>query len=148
MTTVHRPAPAPRPYRPRTTRFPRVNPPAAAPVRRVPQDRTLARDLALPLGAVGAALLVTALMLAGATGQEPVALVLFALLTAAVAVRARPVLAPVAALVSWMFYDGFVLHQRAELAFQAPDRTSLCVLLLAGVVGAGCAAAVRAVRRS
>ncbi|WP_411136096.1 DUF4118 domain-containing protein [Streptomyces sp. C10] len=147
MTALHRPAPAPRPYRPRATRFPRVRPPVTHPARQVPPDRTLARDLALPLGAVGAALLVTALMLTGGTAHASAVLALFALLTAAVALRTRPVLVPLAALVSWMFYDGFVLHQRSELAFRPQDRTSLLVLLLAGVLGAGCAAAVRAVRR-
>ncbi|MYT14492.1 DUF4118 domain-containing protein [Streptomyces sp. SID4951] len=110
-------------------------------------DRTLARDLALPLGAVGAALLVTALMLTGETVHTSAVLALFALLTAAVALRTRPLLVPLAALVSWMFYDGFVLHQRSELAFRPQDRTSLLVFLLAGVLGAACAAAVRAVRR-
>ncbi|MDC7336292.1 hypothetical protein PQR15_06945 [Streptomyces lydicus] len=60
---------------------------------------------------------------------------------------ARPLLMPVVALVSWMFYDGFVLHQRSDLAFQQPDRTGLLVLLLAGAAGAGCAAAVRSLRR-
>ncbi|MFE9142932.1 DUF4118 domain-containing protein [Streptomyces tubercidicus] len=150
MTAPHRPAPPlgpSRPTRPRITRFPQVGRRSTRPPHRVPTDRTLARDLALPLGAVGAALLVTALMLTGGTAHAPAALALFALLTVAVALRARPALVPVAALVSWMFYDGFVLHQRSELAFHAPDRTSLLVLLLAGVVGAGCAAAVRAVRR-
>ncbi|MGY5128722.1 DUF4118 domain-containing protein [Streptomyces nigrescens] len=147
MTILHRPAPAARPYRPRTTQFPRVRPTVTHPARQAPPDRTLARDLALPLGAVGAALLVTALMLTGETAHASAVLALFALLTVAVTLRARPVLAPVAALVSWMFYDGFVLHQRSELAFQPQDRMSLLVLLLAGAVGAGCAAAVRAARR-
>lgn len=146
VTTLHRPAPAPRPSRPRRTPFPRVRPPVTHPARQVP-DGTLARDLALPLGAVGAALLVTALMLTGETVHTSAVLALFALLTAAVSLRTRPLLVPLAALVSWMFYDGFVLHQRSELAFRPQDRTSLLVLLLAGVLGAVCAAAVRAVRR-
>ncbi|MFJ5802018.1 DUF4118 domain-containing protein [Streptomyces decoyicus] len=110
-------------------------------------DRTLARDLALPLGAVGATLLVTALMLTGGTAHAPVALAVFALLTVAVSLLARPVLMPAVVLVSWMFYDGFVVNQRSDLAFQPQDRTGLLVLLPAGVAGAGCAAAVRAVRR-
>ncbi|MFE1172577.1 DUF4118 domain-containing protein [Streptomyces sp. NPDC058773] len=124
-----------------------MRPPGGHPARRVRAEGTLARDLALPLGAVGAALLVTALMLTGGTGRAMPVLALFAVLTVAVALRTRLLLVPVAALVSWMFYDGFVLHQRAELAFRAPDRLSLLVLLLAAVVGAGCAAVVRAVRR-
>lgn len=144
MTTLHRPAP---PLRPHTTQFPQVRPQATQPVHRVPPDRTLGRDLALPLGAVGAALLVTALLLTGGTAHTSAVLALFALLTLAVALRTRPALAPVAALVSWMFYDGFVLHQHAELAFHAPDRTSLLALLLTAAVGAGCAAVVRTVRR-
>lgn len=147
MTTFHRPAPPLRPYRPRTTRFPQVSPQATQPAHRVPPDRPLARDLALPLGAVGAALLVTALLLTGETAHTSAVLALFALLTLAVALRTRPALAPVAALVSWMFYDGFVLHQHAELAFRTPDRTSLLILLLTAAVGAGCAAGVRGVRR-
>ncbi|MCZ1006669.1 hypothetical protein O1L68_07725 [Streptomyces lydicus] len=65
----------------------------------------------------------------------------------AVSSFARPAAVPWVALVSWMFYDGFVLNQRSDLAFQPQDRTGLLVLVLAGVMGAGCAAAVRAVRR-
>ncbi|MEU9486256.1 hypothetical protein AB0D83_21750, partial [Streptomyces decoyicus] len=153
MATLHRPAPSHRPYVPhtphipRTSPFPRVTPTRTHPVPRVPPDRTLARDLALPLGAVGAALLVTALMLTGGTARAPVALAVFALLTVAVSLLARPVLMPAVVLVSWMFYDGFVVNQRSDLAFQPQDRTALLVLLLAGLAGAGCAAAVRAVRR-
>ncbi|WP_406481014.1 DUF4118 domain-containing protein [Streptomyces platensis] len=147
MTTLHRPAPPLRPHRPHTTQFPQFRPPATQPAHRVPPDRTLARDLALPLGAVGAALLVTALLLTGETTHTSAVLALFVLLTLAVALRTRPALAPVAALASWMFYDGFVLHQHSELAFHTPDRTSLLILLLTAATGTGCAAAVRAVRR-
>ncbi|MGI5260959.1 hypothetical protein [Streptomyces angustmyceticus] len=154
MATLHRPAPARRtcvPHAsgvPRTTRLPRVAPPRARPVRRPPPGpAALARDLALPLGALGAALLVTALMLTGTAAHATAALAVFAALTAVVSLPARPLLAPVVALVSWMFYDGFVLHQRSDLAFQSQDRTSLLVLLLAAVTAAGCAAAVRALRR-
>ncbi|MFD0162605.1 DUF4118 domain-containing protein [Streptomyces decoyicus] len=153
MATLHRPAPSHRPYLsytlhiPRTPPFPWVTPPRTHPAPRVPSGRTLARDLALPLGAVGAALLVTALMLTGGTAHAPVAPAVFALLTVAVSLLARPVLMPAVVVVSWMFYDGFVVNQRSDLAFQPQDRTGLLVLLLAGVAGAGCAAAVRAVRR-
>ncbi|MFE0376598.1 DUF4118 domain-containing protein [Streptomyces inhibens] len=114
---------------------------------RAPPNRTLAGDLALPLGAVGAALLVTALLLTGERAHTTFVLAVFTLLTLGVAALTRPVLVPVVALVSWMFYDGFVLNRSSELAFQPQDRTSLLVLLLAGLAGAGCAAAVRAVRR-
>ncbi|MFG2826256.1 DUF4118 domain-containing protein [Streptomyces sp. NPDC048434] len=153
MATLHRPAPSPGPHLPhtpdipRTPHLPRVTLPRTQPAHRAPPGRTLARDLALPLGALGAALLVTALMLTGQRAHAAVALAVFALLTAAVSLLARPVLVPVVALVSWMFYDGFVLNQRSDLAFQPQDRTGLLVLLLAGVTGAGCAAVVRAVRR-
>ncbi|MGW7577489.1 DUF4118 domain-containing protein [Streptomyces sp. NPDC054765] len=153
MATLHRPAPPHRPYGPyaphipRTPPFPRVTRPRTQPDHRVPSDRALARDLALPLGAVGAALLVTALMLAGEAAHAALALAVFALLTVAVSLLARPALVPVVALVCWLFYDGFVLHGNSDLAFGPPDRTGLLVLLLAGVAGAGCAAAVRAVRR-
>lgn len=156
MATLHRPATSDRPYvpyaphTPRTTgapRLPRAPLARTRPAHQAPADRTLARDLALPLGALGAALLVTALMLTGKTGHVTVALAVFALLTVAVSLFARPAVVPVVALVSWMFYDGFVLNQRSDLAFQPQDRTGLLVLFLAGVMGAGCAAAVRAVRR-
>ncbi|REK92257.1 DUF4118 domain-containing protein [Streptomyces inhibens] len=114
---------------------------------RAPPNRTLAGDLALPLGAVGAALLVTALLLTGERTHTTFVLAVFTLLTLGVAALTRPVLVPVVALVSWMFYDGFVLNRSSELAFQPQDRMSLLVLLLAGLAGGGCAAAVRAVRR-
>jgi len=154
VAALHRPAPARRTYVPhasgipRTPRLPRVAVPRTRPVRRTrPGPGALARDLALPLGALGAALLVTALLLTGTAAHATAALAVFALLTAAVSLLARPVLAPVVALVSWMFYDGFVLNQRSDLAFRPQDRTGLLVLLLAGVTAAGCAAAVRALRR-
>ncbi|MGX1759767.1 DUF4118 domain-containing protein [Streptomyces lydicus] len=159
MATLHRPATSYRPHRPqhpylpyaphtrRAPNLPRVAPPRTRPAHRVPPGRTLVRDLALPLGALGAALLVTALMLTGERAHAALSLAVFALLTVAVSSFARPAAVPVVALVSWMFYDGFVLNQRSDLAFQPQDRTGLLVLVLAGVMGAGCAAAVRAVRR-
>ncbi|MFH8634027.1 hypothetical protein ACH4CC_29830 [Streptomyces lydicus] len=140
---------APRPGTPRSRALPRPRT-----VRRTATPgRTLARDLAVPLGACAAALLATGLLLTGRTGHAThpshtaVALAGFALLTLLVSALARPLLMPAVALVSWMFYDGFVLHQRSDLAFQQPDRTGLLVLLLAGAAGAGCAAAVRSLRR-
>ncbi|MFG2400249.1 hypothetical protein [Streptomyces lydicus] len=144
---------APRPGTPRSRALPRPRT-----VRRTATPgHTLARDLAVPLGAGAAALLATGLLLTGRTGHAThpshaavtlaVALAGFALLTLLVSALARPLLMPVVALVSWMFYDGFVLHQRSDLAFQQPDRTGLLVLLLAGAAGAGCAAAVRSLRR-
>ncbi|MFH9250232.1 hypothetical protein ACH4LK_32990 [Streptomyces lydicus] len=144
---------APRPGTPRSRVLPRPRT-----VRRTATPgRTLARDLAVPLGAGAAALLATGLLLTGRTGHAThpshiavtlaVALAGFALLTLLVSALARPLLMPAVALVSWMFYDGFVLHQRSDLAFQQPDRTGLLVLLLAGAAGAGCAAAVRSLRR-
>ncbi|MFJ9469428.1 DUF4118 domain-containing protein [Streptomyces caniferus] len=155
MATLHRPAPSHRTYLPyaphlsRAPRLPRVTLPCTRPGRRTPPGPgpALARDLALPLGAVAAALLVAALMLTGESVHAAVALAVFVLLTVAVSLPARPVVAPAVALVSWLFYDGFVLHQRSDLAFQPQDRTALLVLLLAGITGAGCAAAVRAARR-
>ncbi|WP_246594008.1 DUF4118 domain-containing protein [Streptomyces auratus] len=142
MALLHRPAP---PRRPRARRPPprRTAPPAHP----VAPGRTLARDLALPLGAVGAALLVTALMLTGQGAPSPVAPVAFLLLTVAVSALARPVVVPVVALVSWLFYDGFVLNGHSDLAFRAQDRTSLLMLLLAAAAGACGAAALRTVRR-
>ncbi|MEU6331236.1 DUF4118 domain-containing protein [Streptomyces sp. NPDC047049] len=153
MATLHRPATSYRPHRPYRSYAPRaphllrVAPPRTRPAHRAPPGRTLARDLALPLGALGTALLVTALMLTGETAHAAVALAVFALLTAAVSSFARPAAVPWVALVSWMFYDGFVLNQGSDLAFKPQDRTGLLVLVLAGVMGAGCAAAVRGVRR-
>ncbi|MEU9120902.1 DUF4118 domain-containing protein [Streptomyces sp. NPDC048506] len=145
MATLHPPTPF---HRPRVPRAPRVvAPPRLRPARRVPRRRTLAGELALPLGAVAAALVVTALLLTGGRPHTAVALGVLTLLTVLVAALARPLLVPAVALVSWLFYDGFVLNQRSDLAFRQPDRTGLLVLLLAGLVGAGCAAALRAVRR-
>ncbi|MFI0902374.1 DUF4118 domain-containing protein [Streptomyces sioyaensis] len=145
MTLLHRPAPT---RRPRARRpLPRATAPPARPAHPVAPGRTLARDLALPLGAVGAALLVTALMLTGRSAPAPVAPAAFVLLTVAVAALARPVVVPVVALVSWLFYDGFVLNGHSDLAFRAQDRTSLLMLLLAAAAGACGAAALRTVRR-
>ncbi|MFE3547558.1 DUF4118 domain-containing protein [Streptomyces kronopolitis] len=144
MAVLHRPVPAHRPrfHPPLPRAAPRTRPARPAPPR-----TTLARELALPLGAVGAALLVTALTLTGLGARAAVAPAVFVLLTAAVAALARPRVVPGVALVSWLFYDGFVLNGRAELAFGAQDRTALLVLCCAAAAGACGAAALRAVRR-
>ncbi|BDM71446.1 hypothetical protein HEK616_49330 [Streptomyces nigrescens] len=154
MVTLHPPASWGRPHIPQPTRRaptrprPRTAaPPRPARVHPVPPGRTLGAELALPLGAVAAALLVTLLLLSGGSAHPAVALGVFALLTLLAAVPARPVLRPAVALVSWLFYDGFVLNGHSDLAFRSPDRTGLLVLLLAALAGAGCAAALRAVRR-
>ncbi|WP_234442109.1 DUF4118 domain-containing protein [Streptomyces sp. NRRL S-1448] len=153
MVTLHPPTSWGRPHIPRFTRVPaRPGPRTAAPPRparphRTPPDRTLGAELALPLGAVAAALLVTVLLPAGGGAHPAVALAAFALLTLLAAVPARPVLRPAVALLSWLFYDGFVLNGHSDLAFRSPDRTGLLVLLLAALAGAGCAAALRLVRR-
>ncbi|MGD3108145.1 DUF4118 domain-containing protein [Streptomyces sp. YGL11-2] len=114
---------------------------------RPPPTADLGRDLVLPVGAAVTAMLVTALLVTGQAAHLSFSLAAFALLTVAVAAPARPFLVPAVILVSWMFFDGFVVHQRAELGWQQVDRTSFCVLAGAGLAGAGCAAAVRAVRR-
>ncbi|MEV6569003.1 DUF4118 domain-containing protein [Streptomyces kronopolitis] len=145
MAVLHRPVPA---HRPRVhPPLPPATAPRTRPARRVPPRGTLARDLALPLGAVGAALLVTALTLTGPGARAPLAPAVFALLTVAVAALARPAVVPGVALVSWLFYDGFVLNGHAELAFGAPDRTGLVVLGCAAAAGGCGAAALRALRR-
>lgn len=145
MAVLHRPVPAHRPrFHPP---LPRATASRTRPAHPMPPRATLARDLALPLGAVGAALLVTALTLTGLGASAPLAPVVFVLLTVAVAALARPVVVPGVALVSWLFYDGFALHGHAELALRAQDRTSLVVLCCAAAAGACGAAALRAVRR-
>ncbi|AJC55261.1 hypothetical protein GZL_02672 [Streptomyces sp. 769] len=100
----------------------------------------------MPVGAAAAAVAVTVLLVTGEATHLAFSLVAFALLTVAVAAAARPRLVPAVVLVSWLFFDGFVVQQRAELGWQQTDRLSLWVLAGAGLVGAGCAAAVRAVR--
>ncbi|WP_267887921.1 hypothetical protein [Streptomyces sp. NRRL S-337] len=40
-----------------------------------------------------------------------------------------------------------MLNGHSDLAFRSPDRTGLLVLLLAALAGAGCAVALRLVRR-
>ncbi|MFJ9418868.1 DUF4118 domain-containing protein [Streptomyces sp. NPDC101227] len=145
MTAVHHPTPS---IRPATRRIPYDVPllrPHAAP--RTPPPSSLARDLALPVCAVGAALLVTALLLTGEYAHTSLALGFFTLPALAVAALARPRLVPVIVLVCWMFFDGFMVNGQAQLGWQQADRTSLLVLAAAGLAGAGGAAAVRAARR-
>ncbi|MFJ9617551.1 DUF4118 domain-containing protein [Streptomyces noursei] len=157
MATLHHPVPA---HPPPTPRFPAptsrpgrgagrragrgtaVGRAAAAP----PPVDELGRDLALPVGAAATAVAVTVLLVTGEAAHLAFSLVAFALLTIAVAAAARPRLVPAVVLVSWLFFDGFVVQQRAELGWQQTDRLSLWVLAGAGLAGAGCAAAVRAVR--
>ncbi|MYT30176.1 MULTISPECIES: hypothetical protein [unclassified Streptomyces] len=124
MATVHHPVPA----------HPR------------PADE-LGRELALPVGAAVTALAVTVLLATGRAAAHPAFLLaVFALLTVAVAAAARPLMVPAVVLVSWLFFDGFVVHPHAELGWQQADRTSLWVLAGAGLAAAGCAAAFRAAR--
>ncbi|WP_329145041.1 DUF4118 domain-containing protein [Streptomyces sp. NBC_01456] len=145
MAVLHRPVSV---HRPRChLPLSRATALRARPARPALRRGTLVRDLALPLGAVGAALLVTALTLAGPGARAPVAPAVFVLLTVAVAALARPVAVPGVALVSWLFYDGFVLNGHSDLAFRAQDRTGLLVLCCAAAAGACGAAALRAVRR-
>ncbi|PJN39465.1 DUF4118 domain-containing protein [Streptomyces sp. CB02959] len=106
----------------------------------------MGRDLALPVGAAVTAVAVTALLVTGQAGHLWLSLAAFALLTVAIAAAARPRLVPAVVLVSWMFFDGFVVHQHAELAWRLTDRTSLWVLAVAGLAGAVCAAAARGAR--
>ncbi|MFF0626937.1 hypothetical protein [Streptomyces sp. NPDC004296] len=111
-----------------------------------PPADELGRDLALPVGAAVTAVAVTALLVTGQAGHLRLSLAAFALLTVAIAAAARPRLVPAVVLVSWMFFDGFVVHQHAELAWRQTDRTSLWVLAVAGLAGAVCAAAARGAR--
>ncbi|MFB6568499.1 hypothetical protein [Streptomyces noursei] len=145
MAALHHPLPAHPPPAPRTRH------PAAdvrpAPVARVvgpaPAADALGRDLALPVGTAVTAVAVTALLVTGQAGHRWLSLAAFALLTVGIAAAARPRLVPAVVLVSWMFFDGFVVHQHAELGWQQADRTSLWVLAGAGLAGAVCAAAAR-----
>ncbi|MEU5213136.1 DUF4118 domain-containing protein [Streptomyces sp. NPDC020742] len=147
MTVFHPPLPFHRPHLPRTPRPRALSGPRPRPARRPAPGRALAGDLALPLGAVASALLATALLLTGRAAPAPITLGAFALLTLLVSALARPLVVPAVALVSWMFYDGFVVNRSADLTFGPSDRTALLVLLLVGSVGAGYAAVARAVRR-
>ncbi|MGV4928584.1 hypothetical protein [Streptomyces sp. BHT-5-2] len=136
------PAPGPGPAASGTSGAP-LGPVAGA---RRPADE-LGRELALPVGAALTALAVTALLATGRAAAHPAfSLAVFALLTVAVAAAARPLMVPAVVAVSWLFYDGFVVHRHAELGWQPADRTSLWVLAGAGLAAAGCAVAFRAAR--
>ncbi|MFE7318426.1 hypothetical protein ACFU7T_35810 [Streptomyces sp. NPDC057555] len=153
MAALHHPVPAhppPAPH-PAAPRSPRSAPrrPRLLTWRALggaPPADALGRDLALPVGAAATAVVVTALLVTGQAAHLAFSLTAFALLTVAVAAAARTRVVPAVVLVSWAFFDGFVVHQRAELAWQQTDRTSLWVLAGAGLVGAGCAAVTRAAR--
>ncbi|WP_282504371.1 hypothetical protein [Streptomyces rhizoryzae] len=121
-------------------------PPAARTGRAAPRADELGRDLALPVGAAVAAVAVTALLVTGQAAHLTFSLAAFALLTVAVTAAARLRLVPAVVLVSWMFFDGFVVHQRAELAWHQADRASFWVLAAAGLAGAVCAGVARVLR--
>lgn len=144
-TTLPRPAQAPRPPALRG-----VAAPAAHAWHRAPPARSLTQDLALPIAAAGAALLVTALVVTGGRAHPLFAPAAFTLLTAWVSTLARPVQVPGVILVGRLFLDGFVVHRMSDLGLRPDDLRALFVLALAGAAGAGCAAVVRAVasRRS
>ncbi|WP_274912647.1 hypothetical protein [Streptomyces sp. WZ-12] len=132
-----------------TPRFPRPAPRgprllAGRSVRVAPAADDLGRDLALPVGAAASAVAVTTLLVTGQATHFAFSLVAFALLTVAIAAAARPRVVPAVLLVSWMFFDGFVVHQHAELGWQQTDRTSFWILAGAGLSGAVCAATARA----
>ncbi|MFK0293838.1 hypothetical protein ACIQU6_25675 [Streptomyces sp. NPDC090442] len=155
MAALHHPVPAHpppgtnAPTATPTPRFPRPAPRgprllAGRSVRVAPTADDLGRDLALPVGAAASAVAVTTLLVTGQATHFAFSLVAFALLTVAVAAAARPRVVPAVLLVSWMFFDGFVVHRYAELGWQQTDRTSFWVLTGAGLLGAVCAAAARA----
>ncbi|MFE6689311.1 hypothetical protein ACFVFQ_22905 [Streptomyces sp. NPDC057743] len=159
MAALHHPVPAHPPpgtnaptaaLAPHTPRFPRPAPRGprllAGRSVRVAPTADLGRDLALPVGAAASAVAVTTLLVTGQATHFAFSLAAFALLTAAIAAAARPRVVPAVLLVSWMFFDGFVVHQHAELGWQQTDRTSLWILAGAGLAGAVCAAAARAAR--
>lgn len=109
--------------------------------------RGLAGDLALPCAYAVSAVLIAALKLAGGLSHPTLALALFAALTAWTAALAGPRRALGAALICWLFHDGFVINRMSDLAWGPADRTALAVLLAAAALGACASAAIRWKRR-
>ncbi|MET9803070.1 hypothetical protein [Streptomyces sp. NPDC006368] len=85
---------------------------------------------------VGAAGLLPVLGVAGGLRHPAVALAAYCALTALAGLRARPPAAPLTAAVCWLFYDGFVIHQRGELAWDGGiDAYRVALLATASLLG-------------
>ncbi|MFF9869405.1 hypothetical protein ACF1G0_29065 [Streptomyces sp. NPDC013953] len=88
------------------------------------------------------------LPLLGATGElhhPAAAFPAYCALAAAASLRASARFAPLSALLCWLFYDGFVVHQQGELTFDgSADVRRLGLLLAAAVLGTAAGWAGRA----
>ncbi|MFV0131442.1 hypothetical protein ACLGI4_27655 [Streptomyces sp. HMX112] len=94
---------------------------------------------------VGSACLPPVLGAVGGLRHPAVALVAYCALSAVVGLRARLRAVPFAALVCWLFYDGFVVHQQGELAWDGlVDACRLGLLAGASLLGTAVARAGRA----
>ncbi|MFI0258417.1 DUF4118 domain-containing protein [Streptomyces sp. NPDC017056] len=99
---------------------------------------------ALPVAGVASALLVIGLMLGGGRAHPALSAAAFAALAAAVAALSRPGRALAAAVVCWLFLDGFLVNRGGDLAWHAADRVDLTVVLLSGLAGTAATACARA----
>lgn len=98
---------------------------------------------------LGSAALLPLLGAAGELHHPAAAFPAYCALAAAAGLRARARAAPLSALLCWLFYDGFVVHQQGELTWDgSTDARRLGVLLAAAALGtaAGCAARALAAR--
>ncbi|WP_377268607.1 hypothetical protein [Peterkaempfera sp. SMS 1(5)a] len=105
--------------------------PGSARLRRV--TTRLAVPMSGAVAAVGATVLCLALAAAGQERASWLSLALFAALAGAVGRFSRPWAAPVVAVVSWLFYDGFVAHRYGDLAWSG-SAAQLPVLVVTAAV--------------
>ncbi|MBT2526321.1 hypothetical protein J7E91_12940 [Streptomyces sp. ISL-99] len=95
----------------------------------------------------GSAGLLPVLGLTGGLQHPAPALAAYCTLTAIVSVHAHLHAAPFIAAVCWLFYDGFVIHQQGELAWDGlADVNRMGLLISASLLGTVTARLNRALR--
>ncbi|MFF8288557.1 hypothetical protein ACF068_04885 [Streptomyces sp. NPDC016309] len=94
---------------------------------------------------VGSGYLLPVLGAVGGLRHPAVALVAYCALSATLGLRAHPRAVPLCTAVCWLFYDGFVVHQQGELAWQGlTDAYRIGLLTAAALLGTAVARAGRA----
>ncbi|MGX1885122.1 hypothetical protein [Streptomyces sp. NPDC055287] len=126
---------------------PRRMPGAAVPARERSEPWTYSTPMVCAAAFLGSACLLPVLGVAGALHHPAAALAAYCVLAATVGFRAHSRAVPLAGAVCWLFYDGFVVHQQGELAWDGlTDVSRMGLLAGAALLGTMTARAGHATR--
>ncbi|MBT2400374.1 hypothetical protein [Streptomyces sp. ISL-100] len=126
---------------------PRRMPSAAVRTRERSQPWTYSTPMVCAAAFIGSACLLPMLGVVGGLHHPAAALAAYCTLSLAVGLRAHPRAVPLAAAVCWLFYDGFIVHQQGELAWDGcTDVSRMGLLAGAFLLGTTIARASNALR--